>query len=110
MSAGFARGGKVYVMEIECVPQECVPFPEGVIEHVNENDLTWYDWFMQAGGTPRARCREHGAMSWAMKLDTRYGNAVPSKHTLVNYAHPVIYRGRPVQVWECKPCAKWVVK
>lgn len=69
----------------------------------------WYEWFIQPGGIPRTKCKEHGIMSWAMKIDRRYPDT-PNKHTLSYCAHPVIYLGRPVQVWECRPCGKWVVK
>src|SRR4029453_9797403 len=69
----------------------------------------WYEWFMQPGGFPRTKCKEHGVMSWAMKIDRRYPDT-PSKHTMRGVRHPVYFRGRMVQVWECKPCEKWVVK
>lgn len=123
-------------MEIECVPQECPPFPESPLQSALEltaqdyrdrykmspglpspeeikADLDdaepWYTWFIQPGGVPRTKCKEHGVMGWAMKIDRRYPDTT-SKHTLRGVAHQVFFRGRMVQVWECKPCEKWVVK
>jgi len=93
--------------EIECVEQECPPFDAVVTGDLREEP--WYEWFMQPGGFPRTKCKEHGVMSWAMKIDRRYPDT-PSKHTMRGVRHPVYFRGRMVQVWECKPCGKWVVK
>lgn len=68
----------------------------------DEQDGT-YKWQKMSGGRFRARCTSHGLMSWAMVIDPRYG-IQQNKHTERNGAHVVDYRGRPVQVWKCRPC------
>lgn len=75
-----------------------------------------YKWQKMPGGRFRARCvvKSHGLMTWAMKMDPRYG-ITQNKHTERNGAHVVDYRGRPVQMWHCVHCEKdgnqnWVVK
>lgn len=75
-----------------------------------------YRWQKMAGGRFRARCNtpKHGLMTWAMKIDPRYGVQV-NKHTERNGQYVVDYLGRPVQMWHCVECEKagvqnWVIK
>lgn len=68
----------------------------------DEQDGT-YRWQKMNGGRFRARCIEHGLMTWEMAMDPRYG-VTQNKHTERNGEHVVDYLGRPVQVWVCRPC------
>lgn len=88
----------------------------GTPPNEENNEPGTYKWQKMPGGRFRARCTTpgHGLMSWAMRMDPRYG-ITQNKYTERNGAHVVDYRGRPIQMWRCKGCEvdgkqNWVVK
>lgn len=82
--------------------------PEDLHGTYNMDTPTWYEWRILPGGYPRTWCRTHEKlMTWALKIDKNYPQQM-DRHS--KGAHQVVYTGRVVQVWECRPCGQWVVK
>lgn len=60
-----------------------------------------YKWITLPGNLVRPECRSHQVvMKWAMKMSKDYPDTV-NKHTRTHHAHPVVYKGLPIQVYRC---------